>query len=310
MVTNLDPSSAIYVANLNRIEQALATANEQISSGRKINVASDAPDEIGPLLQLRADLQHNTQIQSNLTLAKTDATAADNALNGAAQLMDNAVQLAAQGANSTQTADTRSALAQQVQALQEQMVAYSQTQVEGRYIFSGDSDQSPAYQVDLNAAKGVDQLSSAAATQRIENPAGGSFAASKTAQQIFDTTTIDGNGNVIPAPDNVFNALNTLRLALLANDQQAITSSTDLLHQAADQLDSMDSFYGTVENRIDDASSFAGNYDTQLQTQISGKEDTDIPTAAMEMTQANTQLQAAFTIEGKMPQTTLFSYLG
>jgi len=80
MTTNLDAGSELFLANLNRIQQGLATTNRQISSGKKISVASDAPDQIGALLQLRADLQHNSQVQSNLVLAKTDASSADSAI--------------------------------------------------------------------------------------------------------------------------------------------------------------------------------------------------------------------------------------
>lgn len=138
MISNLDPSSQLFLANLSHVEQRLSEANEQLSSGKKLNVASDDPGDVASLLQLRTDHQRNTQIESNLTLANTDATAADTALAGAASLMDTAIQLATQGANSTQTADTRATLAQQVQSILEEMVAYSQTQVQGSYIFSGD----------------------------------------------------------------------------------------------------------------------------------------------------------------------------
>jgi flagellar hook-associated protein 3 FlgL len=314
MITNLDPSSALFAANLNSLEQRLDTANEQISSGKKINVASDAPDQIGELLQLRADQQHNSQVQSNLSLAQTNATAADNALQSAIQLMNTATQLATQGANETQTAATRTDLAQQVQSLQEEMVAYSQTQVQGNYIFSGDQPQGPQYQLDLSAPKGVDQLSIAASTQQIEDPAGGSFPASMTAQQIFDdtdtVTDADGNTTVVPASDNVFNALNTLRVALLKNDQTGIANSLSLIRDASNQLNAADAFYGAVENRVQDATNFATNYGTQLQTEIGNMQDTDIPTADMQLTQDETQLEAAFTIQGKMPTSTLFNYLG
>src|ERR1017187_4287354 len=105
-MTTLSPSSALFLANVNQIEQRIAQANQQISSGKKINVASDSPDQIDSLLQLRADLQRNTQIQSNLTLATADASGADNALSSAVALMDQAIQLGTQGANATQTADT------------------------------------------------------------------------------------------------------------------------------------------------------------------------------------------------------------
>ena len=323
MNTQLNPSAALFLANVNRIEERLADANSQISSGKKINVAADAPDQLGTLLQLRADEQRNGQIESNLTLAATDASSADSALSSAISLMDRAVQLATEGANSTQTADTRASIAQEVASLQEQMVAYSQTQVQGRYIFSGDQDGSATYQADLlspadseapadpstpinpAALTGVDELSDASATRQVEDPAGGSFAVSQTAQAIFDDR--DANGN--PASDNVFAALNSLRLALLNNDQTGIANCLSDLQAASQHLNNADAFYGGVENRIQDATSFAQNYDTQLKTEIGNIEDADIPSAATELTQANTQLQAAFQMEGQMPTSTLFQYL-
>jgi len=305
MITNLDPESALFLADVNRIQQRLADANSQVSSGKKINVASDAPDQIDSLLQLRADQQSNTQIESNLTLAQADANGADNALSAAIHLMDRAVTLATRGATATSYATTQANLAQEVQSLQEQMVSYSQTRVQGRYIFSGDLDGSPSYALDLTAPNGVDQLSNSASTRQIENPAGGSFPASKTAQEIFDDQNPDGT----PAADNVFAALNALRTALLNNDSNAIGSSIGALEQASDHLNSMEAFYGTVENRIQDATSFASQYDTQLQTEISQKQDADVTAAALGLTQANTQLQAAYQARAKMPHTSLFDFL-
>ncbi|HEV2444285.1 MAG TPA: flagellin, partial [Candidatus Sulfopaludibacter sp.] len=153
---------------------------------------------------------------------------------------------------------------------------------------------------------GVTQLSNASATRQVEDPAGGSFAVSKTAQEIFDDRNADGS----PASDNVFAALNSLRLALLTNDQTGITNSITSLQAASGHLNDMEAFYGTVQNRIQSAASFATQYDSQLQTEISNTEDADVTSAAVELTQANTQLQAAFQAQGKMPTNTLFNYLG
>jgi flagellin-like hook-associated protein FlgL len=65
-----------------------------------------------------------------------------------------------------------------------------------------------------------------------------------------------------------------------------------------------------VENRIQDASTFASNYDTQLKAEISDKEDADVTASVLELTQATTQMQAAMAMQGKMPRSTLFDYLG
>ncbi len=306
MITNLDPSSELFLANVNRIQQALADTNRQITSGKKIGQPSDAPDQIAPLLQLRAALQHNTQVQSNLVLAGSDADAADGALSSAIQLMDRAMTLGSQGSDPVQSSDTRASLAQEVQSIQEQMVTISQTAVQGRFIFSGDDVNNPPYTFDptLLDTNPVVAQSTSQATCQVEDPAGGSFAASRTAQGIFDD-----QANGAPAPDNVFNALNTLRLALIAGDPQAITDSISSIKQASTRLNSVQSFYGMVQSRIQDANTWADQHNTQLQTQISQIEDADPTAAALQLTQLSTQLQAAFQMQARMPHDSLFNYL-
>ena len=65
-----------------------------------------------------------------------------------------------------------------------------------------------------------------------------------------------------------------------------------------------------MQNRIEDATSYASNYDVQLKTELSQKEDADITAAALAITQGNIQLQAAFQMQAKMPRTTLFDFMG
>src|SRR5664279_4203410 len=96
MISNLNGAAQIFLANVGRIQQNLAEANRQVTSGLKISVPSEDPDQIGPLLQLRADLAQNTQIQSNLVLAQADANSADNVLSSAIQLMNHALTLGTQ----------------------------------------------------------------------------------------------------------------------------------------------------------------------------------------------------------------------
>jgi flagellar hook-associated protein 3 FlgL len=296
----------LYLASLERIQRSITTASQQLSSGKRITTASDAPDEIEPLLQLRAERLHNSQIRTNLALASTEANAADEALASAIKLMDRARTLAAQGANTTLDATSREAIATEVQSLQEQMVAYTRAAVLGRYIFSGDQDGVPAYELDLTAANGVSQLTSATSTRRIEDPAGGSFASAETAQEIFDSRETDGSA----AADNVFAALNSLRLALLSNNVDAVADAAASVALASDHLNSAEAFYGNVQRRIADADAYAGSYDIQLQTELSQKEDADTVAAALQLTQSSTQLKAALQMRANLPTKSLFDYLG
>jgi flagellar hook-associated protein 3 FlgL len=305
MISNLSPQSQQFLADAASAQQRIALANRQLSSGLKIQAASDGPDVVSELLQLRANLLKNSQLTDNLGLAKTDADVADTSLSSATQLMDTALSLAAQGATATTDGSGRQAIAGQVEGILERMVSYANTQSAGRYVFGGDAETSPPYRLDLSHANGVDQLTTAAATRLIEDPAGGTFPASQTAQQIFDDRNPDGS----IANDNVFAALNNLRVALQNNDVAGVTAATTSLKAASDHLNVSLGYYGSVQNRIQDAATWASNCNLQLQTQISQLQDADVAAASLELTEGTTQLQAAFASEARIPRNTLFDYL-
>lgn len=306
MISNLSPAAEAFMANINRVQRKVDEASRQASSGLRVNSASDSPDQIDTILQIRTNTVRNTQIQANVALAKTDADSADGALNAATKLLDRARALGAQGANFTLDAAGRQSIAGEVESLLEQMVSISRTSVQGRYIFSGDDENTPPYQVDLTAATGVDRLTTAAATRRLEDPAGGTFAVSKTAGEIFDARNPDDT----PSDANVFAALNNLRTALLNNNAAGIDSALANIQTASDHLNLSQGFYGGVLNRLNDAAGYGQSYDVQLKTELSQKVDADITAAALSLTQGNTQLQAAFQMQARMPHSSLFDFLG
>src|SRR5262245_21849566 len=121
MITNLDPASEHFLSAVGRTQRRLSEANLGVASGKRITVASDAPDEVSVLLQLKADQQFNARVRSNLAMAKTDADAADRALDASIKLMDRALMLPNQAGNSTLDTGGRHSIAQEIQVLQEQM---------------------------------------------------------------------------------------------------------------------------------------------------------------------------------------------
>ena len=46
------------------------------------------------------------------------------------------------------------------------------------------------------------------------------------------------------------------------------------------------------------------------QMELGQKQDADVTAAALAITQGNTELQAAFAMQAKMPRTTLFDFMG
>ena len=305
MLPTVSPTAQLFLADVAEVQSQIDTAERQVSSGLKISQPSDSPEQLEALMRIRADLDRNTQVSNNLSVVKSETDPAESALETATQLMDQAVSLAAEGANSTQTATARQALAQQVTGILQQLVGLSQTQVLGRYVFSGDQPALASYKLDLTAPNGVDRLITPTATRQVVDATGVSFTVAETAQDIFDHRNPDDT----LAPDNVFAAVNSLIVALQSNNQAGITTSINSLHTASDYLGSQLSFYGSVQNRIQDAQTYSTNYQVQLQTELSQVQDADITQAAIQLSQSSTQLNAAMSAEAKMPRTSLFDFL-
>jgi flagellar hook-associated protein 3 FlgL len=305
MVNILSPANEQFVNNVDLIQQRLNQATQQLSSGYRIQQASDDPSVLGDLFQTRSDLARVTQVDKNLSLVKAEVTTADGSVQSAIQLLDNVRSLAVQGANTTTSAQQQTALAGQVESVLEQLVGLTHTQVNGIYIFSGDQTASPPYQVDAASANGVDRLVTAPATRQIQDPTGLTFAVAQTAQDLFDKR--DASDNF--APENVFAAVHNIQVALQNNDLPGLTAAIGQLQTAQNYLNQQSAFYGAAENRIAAASDLAQKFQTQLEAQLSSEQDTNVTQAALQLTQDTTDLNAALASQAKRPTTSLFDYI-
>ncbi len=305
MIPGLSSANSQFVTAVDNIQTQLSNTQEQLSTGLKVNTASDAPQALGDIFQSRADLASVNQVSQNLTNVQAVVNAGDSSLQTAIQLMQNALTLGTEGANSNTSASTQAGLATQVQSLLSQMVGLTLTQVNGVYIFSGDASSSPPYQLNPASPTGVQQLVTASATQQIADPSGVTFPVSLTAQQVFDARDALNN----PTPQNAFLALNNLQLALQSGNTANISAAIDGIKSASDYLNSQLSFYGTAQNRITSAISLAQKFQLQDQTQLSSLQDADVTSLALQLTQQTTDLNAAMAAEAKRPTQTLFDYL-
>ena len=301
MISSLSPASQNFLAGLNQIRQRLQTAQTQLTTGLQINQVSDDPTQIADLWQTRSQLDQAQQIGANLVQVQTEVGTAQSALESAVTLVQRAETLGTEGATDTADATTREDLAGELGSILQELVATANTSVQGRYIFSGDSDQTSPYSIDLTQASPISAYQGFSSTRQIQSPDGTAFPIALTAQQIFDSPN---------AQESVFTSINNLREGLLNNDDAAINSAISDVQSADTYLNQQLAFYGTAQNRVDAAVSFGQNYVTQLQTQLSGVEDANEAQSITDMTQAQTQLQAALQSEASLPKTTLFDYLG
>ncbi len=202
MISGLNSSNQQFMDNLRRITDRLNTDQLQIASGLRMQQVSDAPDQVSESLQARASLSASQQVTSNLGNVKSEVDMGEQTLEGAVQLFDQVQTLAAEGATGTATASARSTLASQLQSIEQQFVGLANTSIGGRFIFSGDTDQTQPYSYDSTQAQSGQHVSGFQPSTRVALHSNGTtFPVSLTAQQIFDSAD---------PSTSVFGALNGL----------------------------------------------------------------------------------------------------
>lgn len=301
MLQRLDPATDRFLTELADINKRLAEAQRQITSGKKINSPADEPDQISNVLQLRTELVLTEQAIYNLGRVKTEVDAAEQALQGAVKAVERARVLGIQGANDTQDAETRTMIMREVETVVEQLVGLSRTTIEARFIFSGDSDGQFPYTLDLTLDDPYSVYQGGAVTRQVMHPAGLRFTVARTAEEIFDN----------PDPTrNVFDAVNNLRLGLRDNDTTVIEAALEQIESAETHLNRELAFYGAAQNQVVEALEFGHKQELRLQTRIAEVVDTDMTEAILSFNQAQYQQEVALTTKAKMPQTSLFDFLG
>jgi flagellar hook-associated protein 3 FlgL len=305
MTPSINPNSEIFLSNLQQIQHRISTAERQLSSGLRVSVASDDPDEISSILRLRAQIAGVQQTQQNLSNVTPQVESGENAIQQAIQMLDTATSLATEAASTTTSASQMAAEVPQVQGILQQLVSLSQSAVSGQYIFSGDQSGQPQYTMAANGDS-VQQMFQAGPPPQIEDANGIKMSIGLTAQQIFDDQ--DANGN--PTAANVFAAVTGLLTALQNNDNNGILTAVTNIQAASAHLNDQSSFYGAAQNNLTAAGSSASQTLIQLQQQLSNEQDADVAQASLDLTQATTDEQAAMSSQAMLKPQSLFSYLG
>ena len=305
MLQNLDPARSQFLNDLASLQNRMTKTQAELTSGIRISKPSDDPTAVGDVLQLESDIGLVTQVTSNLNGVKSEVDTASGVVQNAVSLLDQARSLAAQGASTTISPTERSTMAAQAEQILNTLIDDSRATFDGHYLFSGDNSLQPAYTVNLANPNCVDRLLTTPATRLIQDSSGQTFAVAKTAQDLFDHRNPDDS----LAADNVFAAVNSLRVALANNDQAGTLAAAAAIQTAQEYLNQQGAFYGAVQNRITNALDVAQKFQLQSQTALGNERDTDVAKAATDLTQEQLSQQAAMQAQASLPRNSLFDLL-
>lgn len=300
MLKGIQGQNPSFLADLSRIQDRIAITNKQITSGYRVNQASDDPQSITSILKLQGQIDHLTQTQTNLSTAKAQIQMADSALQTTTTIVDQLTSIASQGATGTTTSEARAVLADQVKQLAGQLAGIANTSANGQYIFGGDDPTVAPYTFNwASGTNGVVSNSTSAATALLDDGLGSTISAGMSAADIFDS-----GGN------SIFAAAYSLGQALANNDIPGVQTALASLNSAGTYLSQVSASYGNRENWISQATETASNQLSTLQASLASIRETDLPSAITQMTSDQTALQAAISAHASLSNKTLFDYFG
>ena len=275
LTVNSNIQSLIAQQNLTLNGNHLATALQQLSSGKRVNSAADDPAGYAVITTMTTDVNGSTVAQRNANDGISVSQTAQSALSSVINQLQTIRELAVQAANGSISNSNRSQLQLEVdQNTQEIYRAVSTTEFNGNFLISGASN-GLTFQVGSSGAASNQITTSAVDLSSLYGVSGGGL----TATGIINITTSGGASAAISAIDAA--------LATVTNDAAT---------------------FGAVQNRFQSVVDNLGTYIQNVTASRSRIQDTDFASATAELTRDQILQQAGTSIlsqANSLPQAAL-----
>jgi flagellar hook-associated protein 3 FlgL len=272
---------------------AVAHAQDQVVSGKRIVTPSDDPASTRSAIRLRDAMAQTTQYLRNIDVASDRMAAAEAAFSVANDAMLRAKELAVQGATASLSASDRASLAQEVEQLARSLVQQAATKSGSDYVFSGFRTDLPPY-TEAPAGSAVVSLYAGDSGQMLARIGPGVTVATNVTADIAFKPALD--------------ALAQLHADLLAGTpvQQTTLTQVDTGREA---VMSAWSDLGSRQNRMERTQQSLGDLQTTSTKMLSDLEDVDMAQAITDLTTRQTAYEAAIKTNARILTTTLLDYL-
>jgi flagellar hook-associated protein 3 FlgL len=286
--------------NLAMTIDALVDANNVVSTGKRINQLSDDPIGLANVLDLRMSLANVDQIERNINMGQSWLSAGETALSQTQDILSSAKSLAVEMGSASKTASQRSAAGTAVDGYLRQILSLANTEVNGRYIFSGtDTDkQSFSFDDETNPTtvtyNGNDTAFSVKIGKDLDIQVG------RDGQEVFGTNW-DGY--------NIFKTLIDFKNSLQNNDVSGIQAAIGNLdaHMAVVTAKVADT--GTRTTRLDVKQNILEELKINYTDRKSSIEDADITEAVINLKAKELAYQSALASSSKVMELSLVDYL-
>ncbi|GGO78022.1 flagellar hook-associated protein FlgL [Nocardioides deserti] len=270
----------------------LAAVQEQLTTGRVLNRPSDSPTDTTSAMRIRSSLARAEQHARNADDAEGRLGLIDSTLSSMTNQVRRARELVLQGANASNGASSRQALATEIDQLRESLLGDANTSYLERPIFGGITSKDHAYDASTGAWDGT-----AGAVERQVGP--------------DVTVRVDLAGPEVFGPDgaSLFDTLEAASLALVSGDAAGIDGALDALKGHLDRIGSAQSVVGARQAQVERAVLAAGDSKLALTTRLAAVENVDLPRALVDLNLQEVAYQAALGATARVTQPSLLDFL-
>jgi flagellar hook-associated protein 3 FlgL len=281
------------LTNLQRVRERIEQLYQEVSTGTKVSRPGDDPLTAQQILDLNGLLEDGEQYAKNISTGTTYLSSMESALSGMGDSLVRVKELALGAANGTLGAEQRQSVKREVVQLKEQLITLGNSQINGRYVFSGFRNDVPPF--DTNGA-----YSGGDGDLRVQIDRTNTVSVNYTGDKILNGA---GGGT------DVIATLDTLITSLENNDTAGIQGTLSNIDKSVDQLLTARSDIGARMNRLERAGSFIDDTRLYLQKVISSKQDVDFVKAVSDMTRQQTAFEAALAATSKISKMSLLDYM-
>jgi flagellar hook-associated protein 3 FlgL len=283
------------LAALNQTELEAQQAELQISTGRSVNVPSDNPTAAALLIQDNDQATFTTGVLSSISSVQGQLATASSTLGSFNTSLQQALALGIEAANGTVSPADQEAIVVQLQGIQSQLISLANTTYEGNYIFAGTKTNAAPFVADNSSPSGVDYVGNTGVNQ-VSIGSGYNLAVNLPGSQLFSS-----------AGNDVFLAINNLIGAVQTNS--GIETAVNAVNSASSYLSAQTVFYGNATDQTQSETTYLNAAKLQISQQQTTLGAADVVAAATNLSQAQTDSQAALEAIGKLSQDSLFTYL-
>jgi flagellar hook-associated protein 3 FlgL len=285
-------------------QQALATLQQQISSGNSVTEASDNPLVFEEASQTQADLSQLNAYTSAISTATTNTSANNSAMTQIHQLVAQASEYATSASGTMSAADLQN-LGTETNSLISQLTSVvNQKGPDGAYLFGGTSNQPPL------TSSGAYNSSSDGNTITTEVSPGNAVQTSIVAGRP-GTPGVDGFLYDSTSGVDVLAALQQT-VADLNSGNAAAVQSTDVpaLNAALDHISSFVGSTAAAMSAVSTASTLNQQQITSDSNHLNALTQTNLPVATVQLQQIQNQYQATLEAGSRVMGLSILNYLG